>query len=247
YLLVEMNYEHNPNEALDLSIRGRNSLIPRPNFSLLHNFNYPQLLQQPPEKEEALNLSINRCSKPKSGRHHCGWCEYSSVHKHCVVQHERTHTGEKPYRCTVCGRHFTLSGNLARHMRTHTGEKPYKCDFCDRRFTQDSDMRTHARTHTGERPFKCPICGKSFNQSGHRAAHIRTVHERCQPYQCVVCERKFGILSNLRQHMRTHTGERPFNCYSCDKKFAKAATLRLHEKTHPGSVSCSTNYTDSKR
>lgn len=41
--------------------------------------------------------------------------------------HRRTHTGEKPCLCTICGKGFSRSNKLVRHMRIHTGVRPYQC------------------------------------------------------------------------------------------------------------------------
>ena len=92
------------------------------------------------------------------------------------------------FHCEECPKKFTRQHNLINHRRTHTGDKPYTCDNCRQGFTRKSDRDRHQKGHSdGE--FTCGNrlkdgsswgCEKSFARADQLAAHLKSrVGRKC--------------------------------------------------------------------
>lgn len=50
---------------------------------------------------------------------------------------------QRKHKCQFCTKSFFSISDCRRHERIHTGEKPFKCDVCGRSFNQKSNMENH--------------------------------------------------------------------------------------------------------
>jgi len=63
-----------------------------------------------------------------------------------------------------CDRSFNHLSNLKSHQRSHTEDRPFRCTLCEAAFSRNHDLKRHIKIHSGERPFVCTACGKGFSR-----------------------------------------------------------------------------------
>lgn len=78
----------------------------------------------------------------------------------------------------------------------------------------------------------CSYCNKQLSSKTNLKAHIRIHTGEC-PFVCEQCNRGFKQKIALQDHLKTHQ-EPQFGCKYCSQKFTLSHGLKEHEKVHSG-------------
>ncbi|KAI7907554.1 uncharacterized protein BX663DRAFT_491277 [Cokeromyces recurvatus] len=179
----------------------------------------------------------------------CQYCDKSYKKPSKLTEHERSHTGERPFICSYlgCNKSYMRNSHLKVHERSHANIKDFVCSFenCDKAYGTKQHLQRHEKTHTSPL-IKCEYPGctaefsKRFQLRWHRASHEKGT------YICNVCQNAFDSLPALEKHKnRVHENPIIYNCTTCDQSFLKWSELRKHVQVeHPAVCTiCNKTYT----
>ncbi|XP_050415486.1 zinc finger protein 26 isoform X2 [Patella vulgata] len=132
--------------------------------------------------------------------------------------HMNSHTGYKPYQCSVCGKKFTYKRTFKEHEAQHDN-KLYECKVVNK--TSNNKSRVSV----------CSVCGKTFSRQNYLKIHQR-IHTGETPYSCQYCDKKFKYKRTFVEHIAEHRQIKLYECQVCGKAYGKQSAFDVHRRNH---------------
>lgn len=172
-------------------------------------------------------------------------------------RHQRSHRGERPYRCLECRKGFKQLHHLMGHRVVH--QKRIQCTVCRKILPTVGDLIQHRSSHLKKGMLQCPECPAQLQYPAYLIRHLKThrnkdttiqkpemethmepqqcsesVEEMKGPklVQCSLCKETFDDAHILRKHSLTHISGSSNQCPYCKNKFTSRYSLTRHMIKH---------------
>jgi hypothetical protein len=123
-----------------------------------------------------------------------------------------------------------LMGNYP-HTTTTTPTTPKNKRRTQKHLKHSPSQSHHGSQNQAQSPMSMAQSQTSLNFGS--ASDLSGLLGKEKPvHRCTICNRGFLNKSNIKVHLRTHTGEKPFRCEVCAKAFRQKAHLLKHQQIH---------------
>lgn len=167
----------------------------------------------------------------------CYECKQHFKEFNHLTRHIKSHwVSEKPFKCSICVKSFTIETNLMRHRREQHPERIRDCEYCDESFRTKIDLKDHVSKFHGNKlnTHRCNVCAESFPLKSLLIAHTETKHKPVAEHLCSECGKVYPSAYGLKAHLHSHSQAKPFACQHCPSTFRFQSNLNRHLFTHTG-------------
>ncbi|XP_045781716.1 zinc finger protein 28-like isoform X3 [Maniola jurtina] len=110
-----------------------------------------------------------------SGVFKCETCGREYDLKYQLLVHIRSvHMQERTQECGICHSRFFSKYCLSRHMVIHTGQKNFKCEVCGKPYARRANLKEHMKSH--ENGHVCTVCCQDCGDHASLANHMSHSH-----------------------------------------------------------------------